>query len=360
MNTNTASKPANPIDEARLHAFIGKGVGDLGAAISSCMVLLGDRLGLYKALAKKPLTPGALAAATGTNERYIREWCANQASGGYLTYDSALGTYALEPEQSFCLANPDSPVFFPGAYEVVAATFHALQKTEANFRSGKGMDWGEHHQCLFHGTEKFFKANYIGNLITSWLPALDGVVAKLTSGAQVADVGCGHGASTILMAAAFPASTFIGFDSHKPSIDVAKQRGRDAGITNISFEVARSTDFPGHRYDLVACFDCLHDMGDPVGAARHVREALSPDGTWMIVEPFAGDHVEDNLNPVGRVYYAASSMICVPASLAHGGPALGAQAGEATLRRVVVDGGGFTRFRRATQTPFNLVLEARP
>ncbi len=359
MTATPATKPANPLDEAKLGAFIGKGVADLGAAISSCMVLLGDRLGLYRALARRALTPDELAKAAGTDARYMREWCANQAASGYLAYDGASGRFALEPEQAFCLADPDSPVFFPGAYEVVAATFHALAKAEANFRSGKGMDWGEHHQCLFHGTEKFFKANYIGNLVTSWLPALDGVVPKLTRGAHVADVGCGHGASTILMAAAFPASTFVGFDSHGPSIEVARERASAAGLANVSFAAAKSTDFPG-TFDLVACFDCLHDMGDPVGAAQHVRKALAPDGTWMIVEPFAGDRIEENLNPVGRVYYAASSMICVPASLAHGGPALGAQAGQEALRRVIVDGGAFTRFRRATQTPFNLVLEARP
>ncbi len=358
-SSDTATKPASTIDEAKLNAFIGQGVGDLGAAISSCMILLGDRLGLYKALAKRPLTPAELATETSTSERYVREWCANQAAGGYLTYQGASGRYALEPEQAFCLANPDSPIFFPGAYDVVAATFHALGRAEANFRTGRGMDWGEHHQCLFHGTEKFFRANYIGNLITSWLPALDGVVDKLKRGARVADVGCGHGASTILMAATYPASTFIGFDSHGPSIATARTRAREAGLANATFEAASSTTFPG-SYDLVACFDCLHDMGDPVGAARHVRQALADGGTWMIVEPFAGDAVEENLNPVGRVFYAASSMICVPASLAHGGPALGAQAGEARLKEVIVAGGGFTRFRRATQTPFNLVLEARP
>jgi SAM-dependent methyltransferase len=358
-SSETANQPAGTLDEAKLNAFIGKGVGDLGAAISSCMILLGDRLGFYKALAKEPLTPAALAAATNTSERYVREWCGNQAAGGYLTYLSASGQYVLEPEQAFCLANPDSPIFFPGAYDVVAATFHALTKAESNFRTGKGMDWGEHHQCLFHGTEKFFRANYIGNLITSWLPALDGVEAKLKRGAQAADVGCGHGASTILMAATYPASKFVGFDYHAPSIEVARKRAKDAGLTNATFEVASATSFPG-TYDLVACFDCLHDMGDPVGAAKHIRAALAADGTWMIVEPFAGDKVEENLNPVGRVFYAASSMICVPASLAHGGPALGAQAGEAKLKQVIVSGGGFTRFRRATQTPFNLVLEARP
>ena len=355
--TQTATAP-RPLDEGRLNAFIGQGVADLGAAISSCMILLGERLGLYRALAQGPLTTAALAQATATNERYVREWCGNQAAGGYLAYDPASGAYALPPEQAFCLANPDSPVFLPGAYDVVAATFHALERAERNFRSGEGMDWGEHHPCLFHGTEKFFRASYIGSLVSAWLPALDGVIEKLTRGARVADVGCGHGASTILMAASFPRSTFIGFDAHAGSVAVAQQRAATAGVGNASFATARSTDFPG-TYDLVTCFDCLHDMGDPVGAARHVRRALAPGGTWMIVEPFANDRVEDNLNPVGRVFYGASSMICVPASLAHDGPALGAQAGEARLRQVVVDGGGFTAFRRATQTPFNLVLEAR-
>jgi 2-polyprenyl-3-methyl-5-hydroxy-6-metoxy-1,4-benzoquinol methylase len=347
------------IDEKKLNDFIGKGVGDLGAAISSAMVVLGDRLGLYRALAKQALTPAALAQVTGTNERYVREWCGNQAAGGYVVYDPATGSYHLTPEQAFCLANPDSPVFLPGAYEVVAATIHALPKAEENFKSGKGMDWGEHHPCLFHGTEKFFRASYIGSLLSAWIPALDGAQAKLTAGARMADVGCGHGASTILMAKAFPRSTFVGFDAHAPSIATARERAKQAGVTNATFEVAKSTDFPG-RYDVVACFDCLHDMGDPVGAAKHVRAALANDGTWMIVEPFANDRVEDNLNPVGRVFYGASSMICVPASLAHHGPALGAQAGESRLKQVVVDGGGFTRFRRATQTPFNLILEARP
>ncbi len=357
--TSSSTPPAQPLDQAKLNAFIGKGVGDLGAAMSSCMILLGDRLGLYKALAREPMTTAALAQATGTSERYVREWCGNQAAGGYLTYCSESRRYRLEPEQAFCLANPDSPIFFPGAYDVVAATFHALSKAESNWKTGKGMDWGEHHACLFHGTEKFFRANYIGNLVTSWLPSLDEVEAKLKRGVRAADVGCGHGASAILMAASYPASTFVGFDNHAPSIEVARQRAREAGLTNITFEVASATSFPG-QYDLVACFDCLHDMGDPVGASVHVRQALTPDGTWMVVEPFAGDQVEENHNPVGRVYYGASSMICVPASLAHGGPALGAQAGEAALRRVIVDGGGFRRFRRATQTPFNLVLEARP
>ena len=264
----------------------------------------------------------------------------------------------MPEEAAFCLADPDSPVFLPGAYDVMMAAWLAQPKAVQNFKTGKGMDWGEHHQCLFHGTERFFRPSYNAHLISSWLPALEGVEAKLKKGATVADVGCGHGASTVLMAKAFPKSKFVGIDYHAPSIETAKQRAKAAGVTNATFEVAKSTDFKG-KYDLVACFDCLHDMGDPVGAAKHVRESLNKDGTWMIVEPFAEDTAEKNHNPVGRVYYGASTMVCVPASLAHNGPALGAQAGEARLKDVVVKGGGFTKFRRATQTPFNIVLEAK-
>src|SRR5437867_108437 len=348
------------INQDKLNEFLGKAVGDIGAAMSANLVLIGDRLGLYKGMAKMgPVTPAELAKATKTTERYVREWLSNQAAGGYVTYDAATGRFVLPPEQALALADETSPCFLPGAFQVIAATFMAEPKMEQRFRSGKGLGWAEHDHRLFEGTERFFRPNYAGNLVNSWIPALDGVEAKLKAGAKVADVGCGFGSSTILMAKAYPKSSFVGFDYHKPSILAARKRAKDAGVKNITFTVAKSTDYPGTSYDFIAHFDCLHDMGDPVGAARHVRETLKKDGTWMIIEPFANDKVEENLNPIGRVFYAASTMICVPASLAYKGPALGAQAGEASLRNVVTKG-GFTRFRRATQTPFNLVLEARP
>ena len=348
------------VNEARLNAFLGKAVGDLGAAISAVLILLGDELGLYRALASGPLTSSELASRTGTHERYIREWLANQAAGGYVEYDSATAKYSLNAEQALCLADAHGPVDLPGAYSIVQDLFHIKERALENFRTGEGMEWGEHHACLFHGTERFFRAGYNANLLSSWLPALDGVVQKLTAGGRAADVGCGHGASTILMAQAFPNSEFVGIDYHAASIKTARLRAAEAGVRNTRFEVADATTYKGRDFDLVAFFDCLHDMADPDGAARHARQALKPDGNCMIVEPLAGDHVENNLNPVGRVYYGASALICVPVSLAKRGPALGAQAGEQRLRVVVVEQGGFTRFRRASETPFNIVLEARP
>jgi len=348
------------INEERLHAFLGKAVGDIGAAVSAVLISVGDELGLYKALAHGPLTSAELASRTGTCERYVREWLANQAAGGYVEYDAASGKYFLNDEQALCLADPAGPVDLPGAYELVQDLFHIKDRAIENFRTGKGMEWGEHHPCLFHGTERFFRAGYNANLLSAWLPALDGVVDRLKQGALAADVGCGHGASTILMAKAFPQSRFVGIDYHVPSIDTARSRAADAGVSNVEFEVADATSYSGSGYDFIAFFDCLHDMADPVGAARHARQALKPDGNCMIVEPLAGDRVEDNLNPVGRVYYGASSLVCVPVSLARQGPALGAQAGERRLREIIVDDGGFTRFRRAAETPFNIVLEARP
>jgi 2-polyprenyl-3-methyl-5-hydroxy-6-metoxy-1,4-benzoquinol methylase len=349
------------INENKLNDFLGKAVGDIGAAMSAALVIIGDKLGLYKAMAKLgPVTPAELAEQTHTTERYVREWLSNQAAGGYVAYDPTSGKFTLPEEQAFALANESSPAFLPGAFQVISAIFKAQPRITENFQSGAGLDWSEHDHQLFEGTERFFRPNYVGNLVSSWLPALNGVEPKLRSGAKVADVGCGLGASTILMAQAYPNSTFLGFDFHKPSIEGARQRAKEAGVADrVKFEVAKSTDYPGKGYDLVAHFDCLHDMGDPVGAAVHVRNTLNPEGTWMIVEPFAGDRVEDNLNPIGRVFYAASTTICVPASLAHQGAALGAQAGEGRLREVVTKG-GFSRFRRATQTPFNLVLEAQP
>ncbi len=348
------------VNEVKLNEFLGKALVDLGAAISSTLVIVGDRLGLYKALAQAPAAPAELARRTGTSERYVREWLNNQAAGGYVQYDPSSGMYSMNDEQKLCLADPNGPVDLAGAQSIIQAVFHALDRTTENFKTGKGMEWGEHHQCLFHGTERFFRAGYNANLLTSWLPALDGVVDKLKRGAKAADIGCGHGASTILMAKAYPQSTFIGYDYHAPSIDVARERAKSAGVTNAQFEVADAVSYSGGDFDLIAFFDCLHDMGDPAGAAGHARAALKPDGTAMIVEPFANNTPQENHNPVGRMMYGASSQICVPVSLARNGPALGAQAGEARLRQVVVEQGGFKKFRRATETPFNLVLEARP
>jgi SAM-dependent methyltransferase len=347
-------------DQAKLDAFLGKAVCDLGAAVSSVLVQIGDELGFYRELARGALTSQQLATRTGTHERYVREWLGNQAAGGYVEFDPTSGTYSLNAEQALCLADPNGPVDLPGAYSIIQDLFHIRERTLDNFRTGAGMEWGEHHACLFHGTERFFRAGYNASLISSWLPALDGVSEKLTRGARAADVGCGHGVSTILMAKTFPNSEFVGIDYHEPSIETARTRAADAGVRNARFEVADATSYACSDMDFIAFFDCLHDMSDPAGAARHARAALKADGTCMIVEPFAGDRVEENLNPIGRVYYGASSMICVPVSLAKKGPALGAQAGEARLRNVVVEQGGFTHFRRATQTPFNLVLEARP
>jgi 2-polyprenyl-3-methyl-5-hydroxy-6-metoxy-1,4-benzoquinol methylase len=348
------------VDEDKLESFLGKAVGDLSASVSAVLMLIGDELGLYSALAEETLSAAELAQRTGTNERYIREWLGNQAAGGYVEYDGATDKYHLNDEQALCLANPNGPVDLPGAYEIVQDLFHVRAQAVDNFRSGKGMEWGEHHPCLFDGTERFFRAGYNTNLLSSWLPALDGVVGKLGAGGRAADVGCGHGASTILMAQAFPNSQFVGIDYHHASIETARGRAAEAGVTNTTFEVADATSYSGNDFDLIAFFDCLHDMANPSGAARQARQALKPDGHCLLVEPFAGDTVADNLNPVGRLYYGASSLICVPVSLAQQGPALGAQAGESRLRKVMVDDGGFTRFRRATETPFNLIFEARP
>jgi SAM-dependent methyltransferase len=349
------------IDQEKLNTFLGRVVGDMGAAMSAVLVVIGDKLGLFKAMAGAgPLTSGELAKKTGTHERYVREWLSAQAAGGYVSYDAATARFTLPPEQAFALADEGSPAFVPGFFHVIEAGVKAEERMTDNFRTGKGMPWGEHAACLFEGTERFFRPGYAANLTGSWLPALDGVEGKLKRGAKVADVGCGLGASTILMAKAFPASKFFGFDIHAGSIELARTRAAQAGVADrVAFEVAASTDYPGSGYDLVAHFDCLHDMGDPIAAARYVRQTLAADGTWMVVEPFAGEKLEDNLHPLGRVFYAASTMLCVPNSMAGEGVALGAQAGEGRLRRVALEG-GFTRFRRAAETPFNLVLEARP
>lgn len=351
-----------PIDESKLNAFMGKAVADMGAAIHGAIILLGDRLGLYKAMAdSKPITPEELARRTGLNERYVREWLNANAASGYVEYDAAEKTYTLPPEQALALAVDDSPVYLPGAFQILSACYHDAPKIEEAFRTGNGVGWHEHHHDLFHGTERFFRPNYNANLISSWIPALDGVEQRLRRGAKVADVGCGLGASTILMAKAYPNSTFYGFDYHDRSIELAREAAKKAGVADrIHFEIAMAKNFPGNDYDFVAFFDCLHDMGDPAGAAAHVRQALKPEGVWMIVEPYAEDTPEANHNPIGRILYSASTMLCVPASMSQEvGAALGAQAGEQKLREVVTSG-GFTRFRRATQTPFNLVFEAKP
>jgi SAM-dependent methyltransferase len=361
MQTSEPTAPPT-VDEGRLNAFLGRMLGDMGATLNAALVAVGDRLGLYKALASAgPLTAAELAGRTGTTDRYVREWLAAQAASGYVTYDATTGRFHLEPEQAMVFAEEGSPAFLAGFFDIAEAVFRATPRVADAFRTGRGVGWHEHHRCLFCGTERFFRTSYKHHLIDSWLPALDDVVAKLNSGATVADVGCGHGASTILMAQAFPASRFFGFDYHVPSVEQARETARQAGVADrVQFEVAPAKEFPARGYDLVAFFDCLHDMGDPVGAAAHVRRTLAPDGTWLIVEPFAHDRMEDNLNPVGRIYYAASTMICTPASLSQEvGLALGAQAGELRLREVATQG-GFSRFRRAAETPFNLVLEARP
>ena len=350
------------IDQDKLHAFLGRAIVDFGATFSAALIRIGDKLGLYKALAKSgPQTPAELAKATGTTERYIREWLSNQAAGGYVNYDAATGKFHLSEEQAFTMADETSPVFLPGAFQVALAAVKAEEKLAENFKSGAGLGWHEHHHSLFEGTERFFRPGYAANLIAAWIPSLEGVDAKLKNGARVADVGCGLGASTILMAKSYPKSEFVGFDYHEGSIETAKQRAKDAGVgPRIRFEVSSAKSYPGKDYDFVTFFDCLHDMGDPAGASAHVRSTLKSDGTWMIVEPFAGDKLEDNLNPIGRAFYGASTLLCTPASLSQEvGLALGAQAGEKRLREVVTSG-GFTKFRRATETPFNLVFEARP
>jgi len=352
---------ATAIDEAKLNEFLGHIVGDAGAAMSGALVVVGDRLGLYRALNDGgPATAAELAGRSGTAERYVQEWLDANAAGGYLTYDPATRRYTLPPEQAAVLADESSPAFATGLFQVIQACWSAVPRIEARFRTGGGLAWGEQDACLFEGTERFFRSGYVGNLVSSWIPALDGVKAKLEQGILVADVGCGHGASTLLMAEAFPRSTFVGFDSHRGSIETARRRARAAGLEGrVRFDEASATGFPGSGYKLVAVFDALHDMEDPAGAARQVRRSLADDGTWLIVEPYAGDSPEQNHNGVGRVFYSASTMLCVPHSLSQRGPALGAQAGEKRLRKLAT-GAGFTRFRRATQTPFNLVLEAKP
>ena len=355
----TASAPAP--DMNKLNAFIGQFVTDLGAAVHTGMVVIGEKLGLYKALARGPVTAAQLAADTKTDGRYVSEWLASQAAGGYVTYDAASGQFSLNTEQAFTLANEDSPAYLPGAFELALGSLAAVPRIAESFRSGAGMGWHEHVDGVFHGCEKFFRPGYAANLVSTWIPSLKDVQAKLEAGARVADVGCGKGASTILLAKAFPNSKFFGFDYHDKSIEAARESARRNGVADrVTFEVAKAKEFPGKNYDLVAVFDCLHDMGDPIGAAAHVRQSLAKDGTWMIVEPFANDQLKDNLNPVGRVYYSFSTLLCTPCSRSQEvGLCLGAQAGESRIKEVVTSA-GFNRFRRATETPFNIVYEARP
>lgn len=350
------------INEERLQTLMGQALIDFGATMNAPLVVIGDKLGLYKTLADRgPLNSAELAEKTDTKERYVREWLGAQTAGGYVTYDPDTDTYCLSPEQALMFADDTSPAFVVGGFQVALAASKIESRLEQAFRSGEGIGWHEHHHSLFEGTERFFRPGYAANLVESWIPALDGVMEKLQQGGRVADVGCGHGASTVLMAQAFPNSSFIGFDYHEGSIAAAHERAQEAGVADrVQFETASAKDFNGAGYDLVTVFDCLHDLGDPVGAAHHILSTLDKDGTWMIVEPRAGDTLTENLNPVGRAFYAASTMVCTPNSLDQEvGRALGAQAGEAQIRAVTEEG-GFTRFRRAAETPINLIFEARP
>jgi SAM-dependent methyltransferase len=363
----TTTQPAPPatnaaIDPDKLMAFVFRAVDEVGATLNAALVVMGDKLGYYQDLATHgPSTPAQLAERTATAEPYAREWLNAQAAGAYVSYDASTGRYTLPPEHAVAMTDPDSPAFLPGFFQIALGTVHGTDSIVDAARSGAGFGWHEHDSDVHVGCERFFRPSYHAHLLTSWLPALDGVEDKLRRGAHVADVGCGHGASTILMAQAFPSSTFVGFDYHPASIETARRRAEEAGVGDrIRFEVASAQEFGGEGYDLVTMFDCLHDMGDPVGAARQVRRALADDGTWMVVEPMAGDRVEDNLNPVGRAYYGFSTLLCTPSSLAQDvGLALGTQAGPARIRDVT-RAGGFGEFRTVAETPFNRVLEVRP
>ena len=357
----TDLQQAPTVDVDKLMAFVFKAVDEVGATLNTALVVLGDKLGYYTTMAAGPVTPAELAASTGTGEAYAREWLNAQAAGGYVEYDATDGRYTLPPEQAAALTDPSSPAYLPGFFQIALGTTHDIDDVLHAARGHAGLGWHEHHSDVHDGCERFFRTMYNAHLVGEWLPALDGVVDKLERGATVADVGCGHGASTVIMAQAFPNSTFTGFDYHEASISTARARAIDAGVGDrVRFEVASATQFPGTGYDLVTTFDALHDMGDPVGAARHVHAALAPEGTWMVVEPMAGDSVSDNLNPVGRAYYGFSTLLCTPSSLAQEvGLALGTQAGPARIRDVVTTG-GFTRFTSVAQTPFNRVFEIRP
>lgn len=358
--TTTSTTPAPAIDQTALDDLLGRVVSDAGAALGVVLAYLGDQLGLWTALDRLgPSTPGTLAAATDTHERMVREWLAAQAAGGYLEYDAAAGTFALTPAQSAVLADANSTAFMGGLFQNITEWAQVLDKARTAFRTGRGLGWGDHTREAHVGTERFFRPLYEGNLVTSWIPALEGVEERLQRGAVVADVGCGHGASTVIMAQAYPSSRFVGFDFHGPSIERARKQSAEAGVAGTTtFEVARATEIPRRGYDLVTIFDALHDMDEPGTAAKRIREALAPDGTLLVVEPFANDRLEDNLNPVGRVFYGASTLVCTPCSLNDDGLALGAQAGAARLRQLLHQA-GFGSVRVAAQTPFNLVIEAR-
>jgi 2-polyprenyl-3-methyl-5-hydroxy-6-metoxy-1,4-benzoquinol methylase len=350
-----------PVDEAKLMEFVYQAVGDLGAALTATLVNVGDRLGLYRAMAGKgPMTAAELATTTDTTERYVAEWLAGQAASGYISYEGD-GRYRLPDEQAVALTDEDSPACVLGGFQAMTAAMRAEPKIIEAFRSGGGVGWHEHDPGLFEGTERFFRPGYLANLVGSWIPALDGIEAKLRTGGKIADVGCGHGASTLIMAKAYPESSVVGYDYHQASIDAARKRATEAGVSErATFEQASAKDYSGTGFDLIAFFDCLHDMGDPVGALAHARQALAPEGAVMLVEPFANDDIADNMNPLGRVFYSVSTLVCTPASLSQEvGRGLGAQAGEARLREVAHEA-GMTRFRRATETPFNLILELRP
>ena len=349
------------IDEGKLNELLGKFVGDLGATINAGTIVVGHRLGLFATIAEHPGTSDEIARRTSCDPRYVAEWLRGQAAGGYVTYDAQEDAYSLSEEQAFILADPDGAVYAPGAFVLALGSLKATSRIVDSFRTGAGVGWHEHDTDVFVGCEQFFRPGYIANLVPSWIPALDGVPEKLRAGGKVADIGCGLGSSTILLAQEYPNSEVVGCDYHDGSIELARKRAAEAGVADrISFDVASAQTFGGTGYDLVATFDCLHDMGDPMGAAQHIRQALTDDGTWLIVEPMAGNEVSDNLNPVGRVYYNFSNFLCVPnAKSQPGGYSLGAQAGEKAIEDVVRQA-GFTRFRRASETPFNLVYEARP
>jgi 2-polyprenyl-3-methyl-5-hydroxy-6-metoxy-1,4-benzoquinol methylase len=357
---STETAPRTP-DPAKLQDLLHRMVGDMGAAAAGALVITGDRLGLYRVLSTDgPFTARELAERSQTHERYVQEWLAAQSASGYVTLEAQTERFFLTPEQSALFAGDDSPMLLTGGYYAISSMYRDEDRLSEVFRSGEGIGWGEHDGCLFCGTAKFFRTSYRAHLVQDWLPSLEGVVAKLERGVEAADVGCGHGISTVIMAQAFPRSRFVGFDFHEPSVQEARRLAAEAGLSNVSFEVATAKEYPGQGYELVTCFDCLHDMGDPVGAARHVRQSLADDGTWMLVEPMAHDRLADNMNPVGRLYYALSTAFCTPSSKSQElGAALGAQAGQARLGDVVREG-GFRRFRRADETPFNMILEARP
>jgi len=364
MTTQTAQATTAPpaeLDEAALMAFVFRAVDEVGASLNCALVVMGDRLGYYRALADRgPLTAPELAQATGTGERYAAEWLNAQAAGAFVTYDPTTGRYTLPPEHVVALTDESSPAFLPGFFQIAFGTISDASRIFDRAREGDGLGWGDHNHDVHEGCERFFRPSYAANLLPSWLPSLTGVVPKLERGARVHDLGCGHGASTVLMAEAFPASTFVGSDAHGESIGVARERAIEAGVSDrVEFEAVSSTSVAGSGYDLVTVFDALHDMGDPVGCARRVHDLLADDGTWMIVEPAAGDRIEDNLNPVGRAYYGFSTLLCTPASLSQDvGLAIGTQAGPARIRDIVT-AAGFSQFRIAAQTPFNNVLEVR-